>query len=175
MLEETQYRHPLQDWTTKLATRIWQTVLDSELILTEHEPKAPQVIFLGFLINGYARNPGHYVPDSNLIVINQRHKTLGMNERATITHELAHWLQHRLEAYRPTRDTHTHVSWSMACHHITQVLTESEWDLQYFKPMKSTRIDGKPVRRQREGALTLKELHHWPDSIPSLLNLIEQI
>ena len=107
MLQETQYRHPLQDGTTKLATRVWQTALDSELTLTESKPKAPQVIYLGFLINGYARNPGHYASDSNLIVLNQRHKTLGMNERLTITHELAHWLQHRLDAYRITRDTHS--------------------------------------------------------------------
>lgn len=174
MLPQTQYRHPLQDWTNSLASHIWESVLKSNLNIIDGTPEVPQIIFLGSLITGYARNPGHYDPVGNLIVLNQRHKTLEMDEKTSITHELCHWLQHRLVSYRPTRDTHSHSSWSTACHHITKVLTRKNWDPLYFKPLITTRDGEKTVKVQRKGSLTPKKLHHWPRSIPSLTKTISE-
>lgn len=174
MLKTQAYDHPLQPTVNAYAKLIWDTALVMmEGNLTETDPIVPRLISIGFLISGYARNPAHYVPGEkeNLIITNlmfDKH-TPNLNDwHNLIIHELCHWLQHRLRNYRDTRDTHTHISWSTACWVAAHAVTGGEFDkpMDYYRPIKSVRIDKKIRKRQRDGSLTLVELHHFPDCLP---------
>ena len=80
-----------------------------------------------------------------------------------IIQELTHWLQHRLSNYRPTRDTHTHISWSDACWLVAKSLG-NEKERIYYRPLISKRDEDGVLRKvQCEGSLTPKELHHCPE------------
>lgn len=179
MLKQTTYKHDLQDWTNALANDIWQHVIASGLELNnEAEPEIPQVYEITNLINGYARNPGHYDPVENLIVLNMMHERLDMDKKATIAHELAHWVQVRLAIHkRPSRTDQFHKipSWRKSVWLITDMLLPGLYPEEYFHADKSARVDGKIVKVQREGSLTQKEVHHWPDSMREVTDVLHSV
>ena len=172
MLKQTKYNHDLQDWSNQLASDIWAYVIATGVELNDTTaPEAPQVIHLHHLINGYAKNPGHFLPNSNLIVLNMKHGTAEASVKHSIAHELAHWLQGRLASYKPVSrsDQHHKVpSWREAIKIISDYLTGEEHPIELFRSTKSTRVDGEIVKVQREGSLTEKQVHGWPNSMPTI-------
>ena len=164
MLKTTKYSHPFQPHVKTLAERIWKKAVQLEPALIPLRPEIPMLIVMPYLINGYNRNPGHYSPKENLIVGHMHFAKVTQIAMALfVVHELTHWVQVRLPCYRPTRDTHTHASWSMACWIVGQAIGLDK-PLDFYKPLTSTRDkETKQIMKtQRAGALTLQELHHFP-------------
>ena len=164
MLTTTKYLHPLQPQVNELAETIWNKAVQLEPSLQSLNPEIPALIMMPYLLNGYNRNPGHYSPDTNLIVGHMHYATATQTEMMHfVIHELTHWVQIKLPIYRPTRDTHTHTSWSKACWIVGHAFGFDK-PLEFYKPMISVRDEEtkRPMKVQREGSLTKKQLHGFP-------------
>ena len=174
-LKTTQHIDPRQPEVNSWAELIWAqaTIMVPELLVNT-APEVPALFTVG-LINGYNRNPGHYDPARNLIVAHMpftRKLDTEQHWQHLIVHELTHWLQLNLSNYRPTRDTHTHTSWSTACWVVGEAVTGGRLahEAAYYRPHTSKRDEaGKPTRVAKKAgtALTARELHHFPNCVPA--------
>lgn len=138
----------------------------------------PLVIGLPAGIHPYSRACAYYDPEGNAIVLYQHLGREAIQDGATdqvistIRHELIHVHQYHVQGYRKTStvNVHRHATWQTGCYLASrQLWRDFPWQKEMFTPLLSKRIDGKPVKVQRMGALTDVELHHWPRSIPEFM------
>ena len=168
----TTYIHPMQPYVTRVANMVWAKAQHMIPEMLPCQPSLiPMLIGMPHLINPYCRNPGHYDPSTNIIVAHMEyHRSLKSETkwRQLIIHELTHWLQLQLNNYKSTRDTHTHISWSTACWVVGEAVTNTQFkkELNFYRSLKSVRVNGIIEKQQRQGSLTLVQLHHFPDCIP---------
>ena len=170
--------HPfLQDKCWEIAKRIFPELVD--------KLEVPLVVALPSGIHPYNRNGGYLDPRANAIVLYQAYgrmaitgakkELLPLGVEQVIIHELGHWYQLNVLGYKKTStvNVHKHLTWSKSCFEITNRLFPEKYELDFFKPVISAR-DGKyVVKVQREGALTWKELHHFPnEKIPEFKSSI---
>jgi hypothetical protein len=139
----------------------------------------PLIIALPFGIHPYNRAGGYFDPEANAFVAYQklgrrilREGVAAAGLEGFIQHELAHWYQHNELKYARTSsvNVHRHRTWKEACYVATRNLwPEYKLELLQFSPETTVRRGGKPVKVQRPGSMTDPELHHWPHSLPALL------
>jgi hypothetical protein len=137
----------------------------------------PLLIALPAGIHPYNRNIAYYDHEGNAVVLYQDlgRQALRGDLAAiipTIQHELAHWYQHHALAYTRTStvNVHRHRTWSEACYRASvRLWPDADLEQWMFSPFTSKRVNGRPLRQQRLGALTDVELHHWPRSMPGFL------
>lgn len=147
------------------------------------ELETPMIIALPAGIGPYNRNPGYWDHHSNSIVAYQDwgRQLLAKGIHAAclkpfVTHELAHLYQYRILGYskKSTVNAHRDKTWAEACFIATNNLwPELGLQRDVFSCWTSQRIEGKPVRSQRPGALTDTELHHWPWSLSDAVKRLQ--
>jgi len=169
-MKQTQLNPDLQAFVLKMIARQYPDATK----LT-----APMIIMLPTGIHPYNKAAGYFDAEANTIV-GYQHYGREILERGVkahgfdsfVQHELAHWYQFNVLGYAQTStlNVHRHKTWKEACWTATKNLwPQYKLDLIQFSPETSVRIDGKPVKVQREGSLTDVELHHWPDSLPDAI------
>ena len=156
----------LQDKGWEIANRLFPDLVDAI--------EVPFVVALPSGIHPYNRNGGYFDQGAKAIVLYQAYGRLAISAankgilplaiEQVIIHELAHWYQINVLGYKKTStvNVHKHPTWTQACFDITERLFPGKYELDYFKPVISKRVDGSVVKVQREGSMDWKELHHFP-------------
>jgi hypothetical protein len=165
------YKTEHQETVERYAHLIWRQALRQvPKMLTTRNPICPLLIDMRFLQSAYFKHVGVFARKENIIVLTKEHAHYEQNIEATVVHELTHWLQHMLDNYKPSRDTHLSPSWSTACWVVAHAITNGRYDkpLEHYRPFTSVRnaTTKRPVKQQREGSLSQVELHHFPFCIP---------
>lgn len=136
---------------------------------------APLFIALPCGIHPYNRASGYYDHCGNAIVAYQllgREALAGDLDIDFIRHELAHWHQFRVQGYTQvsTVNAHRHSTWGTACYLASlRLWPKAGLERWMFSPRTSCRVDGSVKVIQKKGALSDRELHHWPRSMPGYL------
>ncbi len=166
------YTTEYQPIVAHYANLIWKrAVRQVPEMLTTRKPVCPLLIDMRHLQSAYFKHAGFFAPGMNIIVLTKEHARYEQDIEHTVVHELTHWLQHMLDNYKPVRDTHLSPSWSTACWVVAHAITAGGYDksLEHYRPFTSARCTKtkRPVKHQRDDALTQVELHHFPRCIPS--------
>ena len=169
-----------------LQDRCWDI---AKRIFPDHIKKiaVPLVIALPAGIHPYNKAGGYIDGGANAMVIYQhlgrealreaKNGNLPLSVEHFLIHEFSHWYQRNVlkASFPPSVNAHVHISWSQSCFEITNRLFPNQYDLNFFKPLISKRFGKKVQKVQREGAMDLQQLHHFPRMmLPQFENSILQ-